>query len=281
MRISTILLALAVAVPCSAQTGPSSLPADLVTALFAGGQAVGRGATFSVGELPAGWPAALNPPGSSPLGGMAYGRTLVALFADTARRPLANYLAFLGEAGYSQPAPQGGSGFMSSRGPYAWHCRDSTNVVATMVPAPANTRWLRVSYTTGIATACVTREPAHPAPPRAQSTLALPELPPPAGLSAGRAGSGASENEVSSYTVLSGTSVSPAALLEHYTALLTAAGWTAAGATSDSTAAAQLFRARDSSGRTWHGVLSVFATKTGRDAFIDMRPEEASNGVFR
>lgn len=281
MRISTILLALAAAVPCSAQSTPTLLPADLITALFAGGQAVGRGATYSVGELPAGWPAALKPPGSSAVGGMTYGHTLVALFADTTRNPVASYVALLGNAGFSQPAPRTGSGFMSSGGRYSWYCRDSTNVVARMAPAPSNARWLRVSYTTGTPTACVTREPAQPATPHSRSILALPELPPPAALGRGRAGGGASEERVSSYTMLTGTSLTPAALVAHYTALLTAAGWTAAAVASDSTSAVQLLRARDAKGGLWQGALFVHATTTGRNAFLEMRAEDADENIFR
>jgi hypothetical protein len=275
MRISTILLVLAAAAPCAAQSTSKSLPAELVTALFAGGQAVGRGATYSVEELPAGWPAALIPPGSSPAGGMAYGHTLVALFADTARNPVASYVALLGSAGFSQPSPRRGSGFMSSSGPYSWYCRDSTSVVARMAPAPASTRWLRVSYTASVSTPCVRPEPAEPSTPRSRSILALPELPPPASLGAGRAGSGASEESVTSYTMLSGTSMTPAALVEHYTALLTAAGWTASATASDSASAVQLLRAHDANGRLWHGALFVHATTTGRNAFLEMKAENA------
>lgn len=275
MRICALLLALAAAVPCSAQPTPKLLPADLVTALFSTGQAVGRGATYSVGELPAGWPAALKPPGSSVVGGISYGRTLVALFADTARNPLAGYVTLLGNAGYSQPLPRRASGFISSGGPYSWYCRDSTTVAATMVPAPANTRWLRVSYTSGMATACVTREPTEPDRPRSLSILTLPELPPPTPLGSGRAGGGASENEVSGYTVLSGTSITPAALVAHYTSLLTAAGWAATTGASDSVSAVQLLRARDANGRPWQGALFVHATPTGRNVFLEMRTEDA------
>jgi hypothetical protein len=117
--------------------------------------------------------------------------------------------------------------------------------------------------------------------PRAQSILALPELPPPAAVSAGRAGGGASAESVSSYTVFSGTSMTPAALVGHYTALLTAAGWTASTATSDSTGAVQLLRARDAKGRLWQGALIVHATTTGRSAFLEMRAEDADESIFR
>jgi hypothetical protein len=44
-------------------------------------------------------------------------------------------------------------------------------------------------------------------------------------------------------------------MVDHYARLLGAAGWTAAAASSDSTSAAQLFRARDQSGSAWQGVL--------------------------
>jgi hypothetical protein len=274
MRTSALLLILLAAAPCAAQRTPKPVPADLVTALFAGGQSVGRGATYAVGELPAGWPAELTPPGSAAVGGMADGRRLVALFADTSRNPVARFITMLSAAGFSQPAPRGGSGFMSSDGPFSWYCRDSTNVVATMAPAPANARWLRVSYATGMPTACVRREPSMPEPAISRSILALPELPPPTGVMSGRAGSSASEDHVSSYTILSSTSVTPTALAEHYTRLLTAAGWTTAAAASDSSSAVQLLRARDAGGRPWQGALFVHATTKGRNVFLEMRPEE-------
>ena len=275
MRISAALLVLAAAIPSSAQSTSKSLPTDLVTALFSGGQTVGSGATYSVGELPAGWPALLKPPGSSAVGGLAFGHTLVALFADTSPRPLDSYITRLGDAGFSQPTPRGGSGFISSGGRYSWYCRDSAVVRATMVPAPANSRWLRVSYTAGVPTACVARESAQPITPRSRSILALPELPPPATLSPGRAGGGASEESVSSHTMLSGTSVTPEELVQHYTRLLTAAGWTASAAASDSGTAVQLLRARDATGRPWQGALFVYARAAGRTAVLEMRPEDS------
>lgn len=274
MRISALLVVLLAAAPSAAQRTATPVPPDLVTALFAGGQSAGRGATYTVGELPAGWPAGLTPPGSWAVGGMADGRRLVALFADTSRNPVARFVTLLTNAGFSQPAPREGSGFMSGGGPYSWYCRDSTSVVATMTPAPANARWLRVSYATGMATACVRREPSVSETPRARSVLTLPELPPPPALSSGRAGGGASEESVSSYGMLSGTSLTPAALAEHYTRLLTAAGWTTAASASDSASAVQLLRARDASGRPWQGALFVHATQTGRNVYLEMRPED-------
>jgi hypothetical protein len=283
MRISAALLVLIVAAPLHAQSAPASpqalppaprpasLPVSLVTALFSGSQPVGRGTVYTVGDLPAGWPMELWPPGSAALGGMKDGRMLVAVFSDTTRRPLAGYLAQLRNAGFTQPATRG-NGFASSGGPFSWYCRDSATVTARMVPSPAGVSYLRVSYTRGSRPSCSLQDIPLP---RRPEVLELPELPPPAGLQSGHAGSSASSNGISAEGELRGTSVTPAALLAHYARLLTAAGWTADVSASDSSSAVQLFRARDAGGRQWHGALSVFATATGRNVALVMNPEDA------
>jgi len=270
MRISAVLLVLAAASPLGAQGTPESIPVPLVTALASGGQSLSEHATYSVGELPAGWPAELSLPGRAVVGGVADGRLLIAVFADSGRRPLAEFLTRLQRAGFSHPPERAGSGFMNGGGPYDWFCRDSAVVAADMAPSPRGRLYMRVTYRSLGRAGC---ETAVPTPPRSTSTLTLPELPPPSGLNDYGAGGGASEREVSSYGLLGGTSVSPAAMLVHYARLLTAAGWTAGGSVSDSTSAAQLFLAHDESGRPWQGVLTVFTTATGRNVNLVMKPE--------
>jgi len=271
MRIAAALLVLVAASPCSAQDAPVSLPVALVSALFSGAQAPGRGSIYTVGEPPAGWPMELWPVGGAAIGGMTEGRTLIAIFADTSTRPLANYLTLLRNAGFTQPTMRGGNGFTSSGGPFSWYCRDSTVVTARMAPAPAGRSYLRVSYAPGSRTSCVVTESSFP---KSASRLELPSLPPPPGVNAGRAGASASDDGVSSETTLPGASIAPSALVAHYARLLTAAGWTTTGVTSDSTAAAQLLRAHDATGRAWQGVLSAFATPTGRNVVLSMYAED-------
>ena len=278
MRVSPVLFVLAAAAPCLAQGTQAPLPASLVTALFSGMESVGRGTVYTIGEPPAGWPIELQPSGGTVVGGMAQGRTLVAVFADTSPHPLTAYHTRLRDAGFTQPAPRAGNGFNSSGGPFNWYCRDSTVVTARMAPGPEGTSYLRVSYAPGMRASCSTPQPSFP---RSKTVLELPSLPPPAGVRSGRGGGSAGENEVSSEGVLDERTLAPSALLAHYAKLLTAAGWTAMGVTSDSSTAAQLFRARDTSGRTWHGVLSIFATTTGRELMLEMRPDEETNGLFR
>jgi len=270
MRISAALLVLA-AVPSSAQSSPASLPVPLVTALFSGGRPISPRATFTVGALPAGWPAELTLPGARAVGGVTDGRMLLAVFADTSRRPLTTFLNRLHDAGFSQPPQRAGSGFMSSSGPFSSYCRDSTVVSAAMAPSPPGQSYLRVTYTSGSRVSCAGTDAA---PVLSPATLTLPELSPPAGLRAGVAGGGTSEGSATSYGTLNGTSVAPAAMVAHYARLLTAAGWTAGAVASDSSSAAQVFRARDASGRPWEGVLTVFATATGRNVSLAMQPEE-------
>ena len=272
MRISAVLLVLAAAAPLSAQSAPASIPVSLVTALFSGSESVGRGTVYTIGDPPAGWPMELWPPGSAALGGMTEGRMLVAVFADTSRRPLANFFTLLRNAGFTQPTPPRGNGFMSSGGPFSWYCRDSALVTARMAPSPLGVSYLRVSYARGSRTNCSVQNMEMP---RRPEILELPELPPPPGLRATGSGSTSSGSGLSSHGTLSGTSVTPADVLGHYARLLSAAGWTAEKAVADSGAAVQLFRTHDANGRSWQGTLSVFATPTGRNVNLDMHTEDA------
>lgn len=274
MRISPVLLVLVAAAPLQAQNAPAALPAalptSLVAALFSGAPPAGRGPTYTVGEPPAGWPMELWPPGSAAVGGMTEGRMLVAVFADTSRQPLTSYLTLLRAAGFTQPARRE-SGFVSSPSPFSWYCRDSATVTARTAPSPTGVSYLRVSYVAGNRTSCSLPEARLP---RRTATLELPALPPPPGLQSVRAGSGGSSDGVSAETSLSGTSLTPAAVLAHYARLLAAAGWTASASVADSSSAVQLFRARDTGGHPWQGALSVFATATGRNVSLDMSSEE-------
>lgn len=274
MRISAALLVLAAVAPLHAQSAPAprptALPVSLVSALFSSSQPVGRGTVYTVGEPPAGWPMELWPPGGAVVGGMTEGRMLVAVFADTNQRPLASYLTLLRNGGFTQPTPHG-NGFISSPSPFSWYCRDSVTVTARTAPSPLGVSYLRVSYVQGTRSGC---SPQAASPPRTMEMLELPELPPPKGLRVRGSGGGSSPNSVSSNATFVGISVTPAAMAEHYARLLTAAGWTAAAASSDSTSAAQLFRARDRSGRAWQGALWVFATASGRNVNLVMQPED-------
>lgn len=281
MRICIALAALSVAPAVAAQSAPAALPVPLVTALFATGERATSRTTFSVGELPSGWPTELTLTGRTVVGGMSDGRSMVVVFADTARRPLPAFLAVFRGAGYAQPPVPGESGFMSSSGLLSYFCRDSAFVNAMTAPAPPGMTYIAVHYASAGRGACRPAVITPPPTPRTPGTLDLPTLPPPAGIRSGRTSSSSGGGAVTSRTRLTGTSVTPAELLAHYAKLLTAAGWTSSPAVSDSGGAVQLFHARDSQRNPWHGTLSVFATKTGRTAVLDMHQEEETDGMFR
>lgn len=269
-----VALALLAALPvptARAQGHADMLPTALVTALLSGATASGGApVTYVVGELPRGWPAELVPAHFRVIGGMSEGRTLVAVMSDTSPRPLAEFTALLQRAGFKPPAPPPGRGFMSSTGSFTRYCRDSATVRTTTAPAPAGSRYVRVTYFVSNRMACA---PVVVTPARPAAELEIPELGPPPGMRSGRSSGGSSSDEVTSRGTLTGRSINAAGLLAHYERLLTAAGWTASPATTSASGGAQLFTARDKTGHTWHGALTAFVTSTGGEVSLDMQPE--------
>jgi hypothetical protein len=268
----TVRLAVQVGVSNSTPDSSVAIPARLVTALLSGATPSGGAPiTYAVGKYPEGWPAELVPSGASPVGGMTKDGTLVAVFADTTAHSLATFYSLVQRAGYARPVMPHSHGFISSGGPYSYFCRDSATVSAASAPAPAGVSYLRVTYVTNNRVGCTIHQFAPLGSPDA---LELPELASPPGMRGVGARSGGSANQVTNSTLLNGGSLSAAEVLAHYERQLVAAGWTSAPATSTADAAAQLFRAHDKMGHGWHGVLTVFATKAGRDVSLAMQRED-------
>jgi hypothetical protein len=111
--------------------------------------------------------------------------------------------------------------------------------------------------------------------PEARATLGaspLPLLHAPEGatLRHGWGGFGGSPFEAETYGQLE-TSLSPAAVVEHYAGLLRQAGWVIAPPTADGSTATATGEVRDAQGNTWQGVIAVMAlSPTERDVTIRM-----------
>lgn len=259
-----------------AQNSSPSLPADLVTALFVGTNATGGSAVqYYVGAPPPGWPSALLPaPPAVMVGGMKSTRQLTTVFADsTARLPLSAYLKRIEDAGWTKPAMDDAAGFQSGDDRYGFWCSDSARVTATLVPGAGSMANVRVTYVPMPRGTCVPTPRASAGRPRA-SLLTLPVLRPPAGVRFTTSGGSSGSNSLTSSTGLVDATIDAAAVLAHYSAQLTAAGWRTYAPTLKPTFVAQLFEARDDSGATWRGTLLVVPNGTTRDVTLMMsRPD--------
>ncbi len=255
---------------CSANRPPvtTSLPAPLVTALLNDRGTVRPSPEYAVRSLPLRFPSALVPSGPvTVVGGMTNGDEIVAVFSDSTRRLAAVFEQLFNQAGFVRPAPSPGSGFSPGLGPYTYFCRDSATVTAEPLTG-ANRNLVRVTYRVqrGPRTCpTVQRGPAAGA-----NELHLPELTPPPGVLAGSSrGSGGGDAQSSS-AELTGTAMVPSAILAHYAAQLSAAGWTGSPPAISEHLAAQLFDAKDASGRAWEGVLMATGNGTEITASLSM-----------
>ena len=100
--------------------------------------------------------------------------------------------------------------------------------------------------------------------------LEFPQLTPPPGATSTREGSGESSDEVAARARIGSTTLSPAQLVAHYGAQLSAAGWIAGARLSADDIATQLFTASDRDQRRWQGVFMVMTNGAGRDASLTM-----------
>ena len=262
------LLLLLSAAPVTAQSDSTLMPIPLVTALMAGSQyGSPRVTRYVVARTPVGWPAALVPPSASVVGGMTTGSQLIAIFADTTKRFLANYLKALADSGWKQPIVDNGGGFQSSPGGRSsWYCRDSSRVSAMAVPGATTGAFIYVAYQRVDLPACMNQFRV----PRSTSQLELPTLTPPSGIGSMGASSSGRGDEVSARTRLA-PDLSTAVVLAHYAAQLKAAGWKTEAPVTNAGIAAQLLQANDKDGKTWNGWLLVAFTGSAIDVSILMK----------
>jgi hypothetical protein len=244
-----------------------SLPAPLVTALINDRGGATRGSPqFTVGSLPAGYPATLVPTGPVTIvGGMTAGNEIVAIFADSTRRLAAVLEQTFERAGFIRPAPRATQGFSSAGGPYSFFCNDSVMVSAE--PLAGSVRnFARVSYRrVRVGTACPTVDPPPP-----EHQLALPALRPPVGVQVRGSHGGSGGDGVDSSAEITGPTLVPSVILAHYAAQLVAAGWTAAAPAVSERVAAQFFEVKDASGTRWEGVLMASGNVTTMTVSLSM-----------
>jgi hypothetical protein len=271
-----------------AQTTSETIPVDLVNALFSSGGANDQ--EFFVGATPQGWPAALLP--SAPartLGGIRSPRQLVAVFVDsTSREPFAAYERTIQNAGFARPSSRGSVGFLNGgfqggEGRISLWCSDSAQVITSSQSSTRALTYIRVTYATAEPRSICSPMSGSPMMRRDRdprfTQLAIPPLYPPSGVQTTGSGSGGSGNTMHATTSLDSTSLTPAAVLQHYSAQLVAAGWTAMSSPTSTSFASQLFEARDDLKRTWHGVLLVMSTGAKRNVTLMMaRPEDRGDG---
>jgi hypothetical protein len=200
---------------------------------------------------------------------MTSGSTLIAVFADTAQRLLANYVAAIEGAGFHKPAPPTTSGFESALYGQNFFCRDSATVYVTAVPGPLRSA-VHVTYRPQGTMTC----DAQPAPSPDLETLVLPSLAPPPSARSDGGGSNADSRRVSANTRLVASTLAPAGAVAHYAAQLSAAGWTTSPAADNPRVAVQPFRARDKSGKSWNGALVVVRNGAALDVSLTMQRED-------
>src|SRR4051794_19372589 len=152
-RISTFILVIPVVIAACATKPPAPpavLPVPLVSALMDDrGSSTRPSPTYSIGQLPAGYPAALVPRAPARIvGGMTRNGETVAVFADSTRRLAAVMEQLFEQHGYVRPQPTPGSGFSSGSGPYSSFCGDSGTVSVEPLTG-ANRNAARVTYRRG------------------------------------------------------------------------------------------------------------------------------------
>lgn len=276
---------LAAASRAGAQTASESIPVSLVNALFGGGGREIRTLYF-VGVVPPGWPSTLTPPAPATVLGATQGRRqLTAVFVDSVTRdPLPAYERRLRDAGWSRPAMQslmfGRGGFQSGDGRMPFWCSDAGRVTTNLRPAAGSASYLRIVYESMPRGTCAPAPDSMPfgreGDPRL-TLLAIPPLYAPPGLRSEGGGGGSGGTSINASTRFDSTTMTPAALLDHYGAQLASAGWTAFPVSVNPSFASQLFEARDALKRSWHGVLIVMPTGTTRDVTLIMtRPDDRS-----
>jgi hypothetical protein len=233
------------------------------------------------GRVPDGWPSSLVPaPPASTLGGMIGGTVLTAVFRypPSVEQPLSEYRTLLERDGWSRPRGVMSEGFESSS--VAMYVRDSTMVHLRRPPTDADDGLIVVSIAPGPGERWPSRGPHG-------DTLEVPRLMPLAGVrrdngggshgggSSGRSlgGSGGGGGGGSYHTtrhISITTDLTPQALLSSYASQLATAGWITGVVHTTTDNATQSLEATDTDGRTWRGVLVVYANGPAREVFIYM-----------
>jgi hypothetical protein len=257
-----------------AQSEPATIPTVLGAALIGGfGEMAGKGPHFFVGQAPAGWPAALvTPTGASVVGGVAIGPMRMAVYRyPRSVDPIASYTAVLSRAGFKPYLTEtNDAGFVSQRRREAtMFCGDAGSLGIVQLDSTATTRTLVASIVTGGNSApCATMSFTPTA--RSKEPLAIPSLFAPRGVAVRPGSRGWSDGSIELSAQLD-TTMSTDAILAHYSAQFTAAGWKALGApTRAEGMAAQQLATRDASGTEWRGAVFVITVGDGRDVLLRM-----------
>ena len=268
----------------SGATQPAMIPTVLASTIF--GNFFGGGAEephFTVGRVPASWPAALLPGegativGGSEVGGM---RQIVVAY-PRATNGIASYKGVLDRAGYREPdstALPPRDGFASGAGitglPTARiFCGDSSRVVIMKpLDSTATMRRLLVGAfpRLGGMPLCSPAMRAREAMYRVELPLTVPPLEAPRGVVVQALGRSTS-NDSFDLRADTDTSLSAEALVAHYGAALVRGGWTIVGLPATGAGAGLVaLRARDPKGGEWHGVLTVHTVGGRREVHIRM-----------
>lgn len=269
-----LLVAVAAAPTLRAQREPATIPSVLGAALLGGfGELPGGGPHFFVGRAPAGWPAALVPPaGASTVGGVAVGQMRMAVYRfPRSVDPFASYQPVVSRAGLTALSAEAiGTGFIPQRRLDAtMFCGNLGTLGIAQLDSTATTRTLVVSIVSAdVSAPCGSR--LAPSTEGRKEPLAIPSLSAPRGVAVRPGGRGWSENSMELSAQLD-TTMSANAILTHYLAQLTAAGWKAVGVPSlaDGIAAQQL-STRDASGPEWRGAVFVITVGERRDVMLRM-----------
>ena len=270
-RMTCFCLVLAmVAAPRSSRAqeqNPASIPTDLALALLEGGEyGSGRQPRVVVGHAPDGLlPSITFLDGGTVLGGVAYDRNTVVVFAFTLppNQVILSVDRQLRARGLTPPPPPPDAnrgGFVSSGYGYGAsfgtaYCADSTGITLTSIPAPNGGTYLKViQLRKQQFNFCVPRERTRMF---AASELKFPTLLAPPGMASQGGGAGSGGNSSSISTHLIGP-LKPGELIAHYRAQLDAAGWrTRAPVSSGEEAAIMFVEATDSARVVWHGMMTA------------------------
>ena len=270
-RIPLVAMALTLAAPCArAQQEPAMIPTALATAMLGGfGSRTGMRPHFTVDQPPVGWPAALVPVAPwKVVGGFEFGPLRITMFEGPRNRDLvAEYAAILTRAGYGETilSDDVRGGFVTDKRPRLY-CSASDLVSIIPADSTAMTRSLLVQYVRG--------DPGHACAStrtvEQRAGLDVPSLQPPAGLRTLSFSNGWSTNSIDQTMQIDGAMGAPE-LLDYYTRLLVAAGWTAAGQPLvGSGTGVQPLSTHDKDGTRWEGLIMVITTGGQRNLMLRM-----------
>jgi hypothetical protein len=221
------------------------------------------------GRVPDGWPSSLVPPApASTVGGMIVGTVLMAVFRypPSVEQPLSEYRTLLDRDGWSRPRGVMSEGFESSSVATYW--RDSMIVHLRRPATDSGDGLIVVSIAPGPGERWPSRFPHG-------DTLELPRLMPPQGVrrdngSGFSSGGGRGGSRHTTHHISITTDLTPQALLSSYASQLATAGWITGVVHTTIDNATQWLEATDTNGRTWRGVLVVYANGPAREVFIYM-----------